>query len=283
MKNVLFSLLLLVTFIAPSRETLARSTGSRAEQRYLQALHKKFHPLWVGTVLARVQRELGPNDPFNQPGRKVTLRLHFSAQGAIRSAQVLRSSGHAPFDSTARSVVLGIFDFPTPPASARSDDGDVYVDWTFHRSRPWCHPSTARIVKVPFTVSVLGRGHIARAVTLLEQAQRRRKLHVYGHDFGMQLIRLGARQLGSRAAPLLVRVLDSPQPIEVLRTVFRGSLRGEALRLVEDLAGNVFVQSKRPLDIELASACIHDLPSLQQEAELADDHAPQGKGIILFK
>jgi len=223
-------------------------TLSGPEKRYLATLHKKIHPMWVGVVLARAERELGPRDPFNQPKRKAVLRLCFDAKGEIQSAKVKQPSGHQAFDATARSTVLGLYDFPRPPASARSDDGHVYVDWTFHRSRPWCHPSHARIPKVPFTETVLGRGRLGEAITLLAQAQRKGRLKRYGHAFGRQLIALAIRRRGSKVAAPLLQVLGAPQPLRVWRTVLRGTLSNDQLRLaLERLAAHATPETDRLL------------------------------------
>lgn len=209
-----------------------------AEASYLRGVSQKFYAVWVQTVLSRSERELGPTDPFNQPGRQVVLRLRFSPRGVIRSARVLRSSGYRPFDTTAQSTVLGIFGYPTPPASLRSDDGDIYLDWTFKRSRPWCHESLARVVRVPFTVSILASGHYDRAVRMLAAAARKGQFRRFARDFGRQLLRLAARTQRSRVARDLIQFLDRPVPIEVLRTVFRSAellslsqLRTASLRL----------------------------------------------------
>jgi TonB family protein len=246
---VVLSLLLLLPSTVGSGAARARpGTLSGPQKRYLTALHKKIHPMWVGVVLARAERELGPRDPFNQPKRKAVLRLHFDAKGDIQSAKVRQSSGHRAFDATARSTVLGLYDFPRPPASARSDDGHVYVDWTFHRSRPWCHPLHARIPKVPFTETVLGRGRLGEAITLLAQAQRKGHLARYGHAFARQLIALAIRRRGSKVAAPLLQVLEAPQPLRVWRTVFRGTLSDDQLRLaLERLATHATPETDRLL------------------------------------
>lgn len=222
-----------VSFPLLAGPTVGVAAGrSAAEASYLRALSRKFYAVWVQTVLSRVEQELGPRDPFNQPDRQVVLRLRFSPRGVIRSALVMRSSGHRPFDATARSAVLGTYKLPVPPASLRSDDGDVYLDWTFKRRRPWCSDSLARVVRVPFTESVLASGHYDRAIRMFQAATRRGHFSRYARGFGEQLLRLATRTQGSRVARDLLLFLDRPTPIEVLRTVFRnaGVLSSEQLR-----------------------------------------------------
>ena len=53
-------------------------------------------------------------------------------------------------------------------------------------------------------------------------------------------------------------------------------------RLARDLLGDIAMLSEQFGDIRLAAARIEDLPGLEHQPELADDHAEKRQGIAVF-
>jgi len=199
-----------------------------AEARYIRQVQARLARVWVGVVIRKVARRMIETDPFNVPERAVRLRIHFSGKGELESARVLRPSGYKPFDDTAVHAVLLSHTFPRAPRSVLSDNGHVYLDWTFRRSRPHVPAHLTRVHRKLFPTrravrKFLRQGRFDRAVARLRLAYRQGNLARAAHAFGVELIRLAA--VGGKAvdAKHLVRALADPyMPFEVYRAMLRG-------------------------------------------------------------
>lgn len=206
---------------APSRRT-------PTEAKYVKAVQTRLAKVWIDVVIRKVASRMIETDPFNKPGRLVRLRIHFSGKGDLESARVIRSSGYKPFDDTAVHAVLLSHTYPKPPRSLLSDNGHVYLDWTFRRSRPHVPARLARVHRELFPTrravrKFLRQGRFDRAVARLRLAYRAGNLARAAHAFGVELIRLAA--VGGKAvdAKHLVRTLaDRYMPFEVYRAMLRG-------------------------------------------------------------
>ncbi len=199
-----------------------------AEARYLKAVQTRLAKVWVGVVIRKVARRMIETDPFNAPGRAVRLRIHFSGAGELESARVIRPSGYKPFDHTALHAVLLSHTYPRPPRSVLSDNGHVYLDWTFRRGCPHVPARLARVYRKLFPTQravrkFLRQGRFDRAVERLRLAFRKGNLARAAHAFGVELIRLAAVGGKSVDAKHLVRTLADPyMPFEVYRAMLRG-------------------------------------------------------------
>ncbi len=222
--------LLAVIFVwgAVSARAAAAPAQGEAVQRYLRTVSARLTHIWVKVVLADVASTIVENDPFNDPRRKVTLRLHFSGEGKLEGAKVVRSSGYRPFDDTALHAVLLSHSYPRPPKTVRSDNGHVYLDWTFRRSKPYCRPAEKSVYRklLPTRRAVrkfLRLGRFDRAVARLRLAHRKGKLAQAGHAFGLEVIRMAATQGRAVDAKHFVRTLADPEmPLEVFRALLGG-------------------------------------------------------------
>ncbi len=210
---------------------VARAAGSHralSPRQYLRGVSARLHHIWVNVVLADVASTIVENDPFNDPKRSVSLRIHFSGNGRLEGARIIRSSGYRPFDVTALHAVLLSHDYPRPPTSVLSDNGDVYLDWTFRRSRPYVRPMKSGVYRklLPTRRAVrkfLKLGRFDRAVARLQMAYRKGHLAQAAHDFGLEVIRMAATMGKAVDAKHFVRTLADPaMPLEVFRALLGG-------------------------------------------------------------
>ncbi|MFH2008496.1 MAG: TonB family protein [bacterium] len=211
---------------APATPPPERRTA--AETRYIKGVQARLSRVWVGVVIDKVAQVIVENDHFNTPGRAVRLRIHFSGDGKLESARVIRGSGYKPFDDTAVSAVLLSHSYPRPPQTLLSDNGHVYMDWTIRRSRPYIPARLARVYRMLFPTrravrNFLRQGRYDRAVGRLRLAYRNGNLARAAHDFGVELIRLAAGGGKAVDAKHLVRALADPyMPFEVYRAMLGG-------------------------------------------------------------
>lgn len=206
----------------------AGASESSSVRAYLLGVSARLQAMWVGVVLADVASTMVENDPFNDPRRQVTIRVHFSGRGALEDARVMKTSGYAPFDQTALHAVLLSHAFPRPPRAALSDNGHVYLDWVFRRSRPYLRPASSAVYRklLPAQRAVrkfLRLGRFDRAVARLVTAYRQGRLSQAAHAFGLEVIRLAATQGRAVDAKNFVRTLaDAAMPLEVFRALLGG-------------------------------------------------------------
>ncbi|MFH2005203.1 MAG: TonB C-terminal domain-containing protein [bacterium] len=179
-----------------------------ASKRYLDRIHAKVYGVWVNDVLRRVAARTLPSDPFNDPGRKVTFRIHFSPSGVVLDVKEVRKSGYKRFDVTARHMLLMAYGFPTPPPLVRSEDGHVYVEITFQRSKPYVDRSALRVLELLFTRTLIPAGKLSDALTRLSEAARAGRLARYARSFGQEVMKLAVAQHGRVVAGELVATLD---------------------------------------------------------------------------
>lgn len=218
--------LAIVGGLSAAPATPAKRTSTEA--RYFKGVQARLARVWVGVVIRKIARRMIETDPFNAPGRTVRLRVHFSGKGDLESARVIRPSGYKPFDDTALHAVLLSHTYSRPPRSLLSDNGHVYLDWTFRRSRPYVPARLARVYRKLFPTQravrkFLRLGRFDRAVARLGLAYRQGNLARAAHAFGVELIRLAAVAGKSVDAKHLVRTLGDPDmPFEVYRAMLRG-------------------------------------------------------------
>jgi TonB family protein len=112
--------------------------GARADAfaRYVVDMHRRIHePFTHGFLRAAAERHdarLADETLWTQ------LRIVVRPDGTLRAVTVLRPSGVPEFDAGATSSVARAAPFPPTPPDIRSVDGNVYVDWQFHRDERGC-------------------------------------------------------------------------------------------------------------------------------------------------
>jgi TonB family protein len=100
---------------------------------WLGWLHARIHPVFAEHFLEALRLE--PGDSAVQDTTLVTLvHLRIDARdGRVRALRVAKSSGVERFDVGVLDAIDRAQPFPLPPNVLRSSDGDVYVQWAFHR------------------------------------------------------------------------------------------------------------------------------------------------------
>ena len=120
-----------VSSVTPANQTSIRDV--RVElARYLNGMHKRIHPVFSECFLDSL-RALPPADPRNDSHLTTRLEIVIRWDGRIRRMGVVRSSGLAAFDIGALDTVDRAQPFEPPSNAVRSRDGNVYVQWEFHR------------------------------------------------------------------------------------------------------------------------------------------------------
>lgn len=100
---------------------------------YLNAIHNRIHPLFADQFLASLD-SLPTTHALSDMALFTTLELVISGKdGRLVRYAVVRASGVSAFDVGALSAVQQASPFEPAPDSIRSPDGNVYVQWEFHR------------------------------------------------------------------------------------------------------------------------------------------------------
>jgi TonB family protein len=113
--------------------------GTRASPfaAYITAMHRQIHQLWTFGFLADHEMRIG-HDPFDDETLWTQVQIQLHGDGTLDRVGVIRASGNTAFDAAAVDSVMSAAPFPKPPASIRSANGKVYLDWQFHRDERAC-------------------------------------------------------------------------------------------------------------------------------------------------
>lgn len=99
---------------------------------YLNAMHNRIHPIFTGSFL-RSLHSLPPDDPLNDEHLVTFLEIVLTEEGHLKQLGVIRTSGITAFDIAALDAVDRAQPFGQAPSAIQSADGNVYVQWEFHR------------------------------------------------------------------------------------------------------------------------------------------------------
>jgi hypothetical protein len=125
----------------------ARPLGAAAQPFavYLSHMHNRIHPEFADVELEKFDQRPA-TDPSND--RKLVTRLEIvvSAEyGRIVELRVAQTSGVVAFDMAALDSVHRAEPFGPAAGAITSVDGNVYVDWEFHRDEVFaCSTMNAR-------------------------------------------------------------------------------------------------------------------------------------------
>jgi TonB family protein len=99
--------------------------------RYLDEMHRRIHPLFAESLASL--DALPPSHMLSDKHLVTRLEVVLGADGRIKSMCVVHASGVTAFDVMALDSVDRSQPFPQAPDVVRSADGNVYVEWDFHR------------------------------------------------------------------------------------------------------------------------------------------------------
>jgi TonB family protein len=138
---------------------------------YLNSLHAKVHRSWADSFLAMATARLPKDHPVNLSTRTVVVEVVLTPSGRLLRSEVTASSGAAEFDSSAVEVVRENAPFVAAPEEALSDDGNVYVEWTFARDRRSCSGLRVKSAQLPLPEAMrnlVGQGREGVAIARLQ-------------------------------------------------------------------------------------------------------------------
>ncbi len=104
---------------------------------FIAAMHRSIHPLWGWGFLDDLEGR-SHNDPLNNPVLETKVEIVLHADGTIDNVKVIRTSGLSMFDVAAVDVVYSGGPYPEPPREIRSQNGKIYLHWSFARDERQC-------------------------------------------------------------------------------------------------------------------------------------------------
>jgi TonB family protein len=129
--------------------------------QYLVAIHRRVHPIFTDQLLAS-WANLPPSHPLNQELRADVEIVIDHRTGQLVKIGVVRPSGVSAFDLAVLDAVRRAAPFGPAPEIIASPDGNVYVQWEFHRDpRDACSVRRARPYRLrtsPGTRPAAGQG-----------------------------------------------------------------------------------------------------------------------------
>lgn len=100
---------------------------------YLNAMHNRIHPEFADRELAAMDK-LPPLDPLSDIKLMTRIEMVLSAtDGHLVKVSVVKASGLTAFDVAVLASVHRAQPFGGAPEAIASADGNVYVEWAFHR------------------------------------------------------------------------------------------------------------------------------------------------------
>ena len=106
--------------------------GIRPFAEYLSAIHNRVHPWFADRFIGSLDK-LPATDPLKRGDLVVRIELAIAPDGSIARIGVVKSSGLPAFDASGLEAFARAAPMPPSPASIRSTDGNVWVQWDLHR------------------------------------------------------------------------------------------------------------------------------------------------------
>jgi len=105
---------------------------------YLNAMHRKLHPIFADTLLAGLDK-LPPDNPLQDRSLNVTVEVVLEgATGKIVQGRVVRGSRSTAFDLATLRALEHAAPFGPAPKAIRSFDGNVHLQWELRRDAMAC-------------------------------------------------------------------------------------------------------------------------------------------------
>jgi TonB family protein len=150
--------------------------GGPADVEYLRKVHAHVHKRWADNFLALIGQNLALSNPLNDGTRVAEADIVIGPDGKLVSATVTKSSGFAGFDDAVPEVLRDSAPFPAPPQSARSDDDNLHLHWTFARDQRRCSGVAVLHVDDPLEIAIPKLMHKGRRDEMVARLQSARTL-----------------------------------------------------------------------------------------------------------
>jgi len=138
-----------VSSVKPGNQT-ALNTARVPFATYLNGMHNRIHPIFAESFLESLDA-LPANHPLNDQHLVTFLEIVLTKEGHLKRMGVVRTSGITAFDIAALDAVDRAQPFGPAPSAIVSPDGNVYLQWEFHRDEVYaCSTMGAR----PFILNV---------------------------------------------------------------------------------------------------------------------------------
>lgn len=110
---------------------------------YLDAMHKKIHPVYVGRELAAMDKQPA-SAPWNDREAYAVVLITIDAAGKVADVNVVKGTGVPELNEAIRRSIKDASPFPKPPTRLLSRDDRARVRWQFHRDpAKECNPTKA--------------------------------------------------------------------------------------------------------------------------------------------
>jgi TonB family protein len=120
-----------VSSVKPGNQT-ALNTASVPFASYLNGMHNRIHPIFADSFLGSLDA-LPANHPMNDQHLLTRLEIVITKDGHLKKMGIVKTSGITAFDIAALDAVDRAQPFGPAPSAIVSGDGNVYLQWEFHR------------------------------------------------------------------------------------------------------------------------------------------------------
>jgi TonB family protein len=120
-----------VSSVKPGNQT-ALNTAGVPFASYLNGMHNRIHPIFADSFLGSLDG-LPANHPMNDQHLLTRLEIVLTKDGHLKKMGIVKTSGITAFDIAALDAVDRAQPFGPAPTAIVSGDGNVYLQWEFHR------------------------------------------------------------------------------------------------------------------------------------------------------
>ncbi len=117
--------------VKPGNQT-ALNTAQVPFASYLNGMHNRIHPIFADSFLESLDG-LPANHPMNDQKLVTKLEIILTKDGHLRRMGIVKTSGLTAFDVAALDAIDRAQPFGPAPTAIISPDGNVYLQWEFHR------------------------------------------------------------------------------------------------------------------------------------------------------
>jgi len=120
-----------VSSVKPGNQTQL-NTARVPFASYLNGMHNRIHPIFADSFLGSLDG-LPANHPMNDQHLLTKLEIVLTKDGHLKKMGIVKTSGITAFDIAALDAVDRAQPFGPAPTAIVSGDGNVYLQWEFHR------------------------------------------------------------------------------------------------------------------------------------------------------
>jgi TonB family protein len=132
-----------VSSVKPGNQT-ALNTAAVPFASFLNGMHNRIHPIFADSFLGSLDG-LPANHPMNDKHLLTRLEIVITKDGHLKKMGIVKTSGITAFDIAALDAVDRAQPFGPAPSAIVSGDGNVYLQWEFHRDEVYaCSTMGAR-------------------------------------------------------------------------------------------------------------------------------------------